>query len=51
MRGGGKGSVERARSAGVCQCRAVLLSDGFDEAWFNDGQKVLELPPQDPDDA
>jgi len=43
--------VERARSAGVCQCRAVLLSDGFDEAWFNDGQKVLEFPPQDPDDA
>lgn len=38
--------VARARSAGMCQCRAVLLADGFDAAWFNDGQKVLELPPQ-----
>jgi predicted nucleic acid-binding protein len=39
--------VERAREAGACQCRAVLLSDGFEAAWFNDGQKVLELPAQD----
>ncbi|MCK9194090.1 MAG: PIN domain-containing protein [Nevskia sp.] len=41
--------VERARSAGSCQCRAILLSDGFDEAWFNDGQKVLKLSAQDTD--
>jgi len=39
--------VERARSAGFCQCRAVLLADGFDAAWFNDGQKALELPDLD----
>lgn len=36
--------VERARAAGACQCQAVLLSEGFDAAWFNDGQKVLDLP-------
>jgi predicted nucleic acid-binding protein len=36
--------VERARDIGVCACRAVLLSDGFDAAWFNEGQKALELP-------
>ncbi|MCH9827497.1 MAG: PIN domain-containing protein [Gammaproteobacteria bacterium] len=38
--------VERARSAGLCHCRTVLLADGFDEAWFNDGQKALDLLAQ-----
>jgi predicted nucleic acid-binding protein len=35
--------VERARDVRACACRAVLLSDGFDAAWYNEGQKVLEL--------
>ena len=39
--------VERASLAGCCQCRAVLLSDGFEAAWFNDGQTVLPLSSQD----
>lgn len=30
--------VGRATSAGACQCRAVLLTDGFDAAWFNNGE-------------
>ena len=38
--------VERARSP-TCQCRAVLLSDGFEAAWFNDGQTALPLSAQD----
>ena len=39
--------VERAMSAGTCQCWAVLLTDGFDAAWFNNGQKVLPLKTSD----
>lgn len=39
--------VERARTAGTCQCRAVLLSEGFEAAWFNDGQAALPLSSQD----
>jgi hypothetical protein len=35
--------VDRARVAGICQCRAVVLVDGFDAAWFNDGQSALEF--------
>jgi predicted nucleic acid-binding protein len=39
--------ADRARAAGICQCRAVVLADGFDAAWFNEGQRVLDLadPP------
>lgn len=33
--------VDRARTAGICQCRAVVLADGFEAAWFNDGQGAL----------
>lgn len=35
--------VERTTAAGACRCRAVLLSNGFEAAWFNNGQKVLPL--------
>lgn len=38
--------VERAREAGFCRCCTVLLSDGFDASWFNDGQKALGLPDE-----
>lgn len=36
--------VERAKAAGFCDCRSVLLADGFDGAWFHGGQGVLSLP-------
>lgn len=39
--------VERAKSVGTGECRAVLLSDGFEAAWFNNGQTALPLPTQD----
>lgn len=35
--------IDRARTAGLCRCRAVVLADGFDAAWFNDGQGALDL--------
>ncbi|MCB1606059.1 MAG: PIN domain-containing protein [Xanthomonadales bacterium] len=35
--------VDRARTEGVSQCRAVVLADGFDSCWFNDGQTTLPL--------
>lgn len=33
--------AERARSSNLSTCRVILLSAGFDEAWFNDGQSSL----------
>lgn len=36
--------LDRARAAGACACQAVVLADGFDAAWFNDGQRALALP-------
>ena len=39
--------IERARATGTCACQAVVLADGFDTAWFNDGQSALALPEAD----
>ena len=36
--------LDRLRAAGRSQTRAVLLRDGFDAAWFDNGQGQL-LPP------
>ena len=33
--------LDRARETGLASTRAVLLRDGFDEAWFENGQTRL----------
>lgn len=33
--------VERLRAAGHIATRCVVLADGFDDAWFNAGQRTL----------
>jgi len=35
--------LDRAREAGSSKCQAVVLADGFDYGWFNDGQSALEF--------
>ena len=35
--------LERLRLAGHCDVRAILLSKGFDAAWFNNGQAAIPL--------
>lgn len=31
----------RAQSAGLPATRAILLKDGFDASWFNNGQHAI----------
>ena len=33
--------VKRLNEAGQCDVKTLLLADGFDSAWFNDGQRGL----------
>ena len=33
--------VRRLNEAGQCSIRTILLAEGFDAAWFNDGQRGL----------
>ncbi len=33
--------LEQLRSAGECSVQPILLKDGFDSAWFNNGQRGL----------
>jgi predicted nucleic acid-binding protein len=33
--------VERFNAAGQCSLKTILLADGFDAAWFNNGQRGL----------
>jgi len=33
--------VKRLNEAGQCDVKTILLADGFDAAWFNDGQRGL----------
>lgn len=36
--------AERARKGGLTLCQTILLAKGFDETWFNQGQRGLDLP-------
>ena len=33
--------IERLRSAGLCSVRPIVLSQGFDAAWLNNGQSEI----------
>lgn len=33
--------LDQLRAAGECAVQAILLKDGFDTAWFNNGQRGL----------
>ncbi len=35
--------LDRARAAGSSKCQAVVLADGFDSCWLNEGQSALEF--------
>ena len=30
--------IQRFQDAGQCSLKTILLADGFDRTWFNDGQ-------------
>ncbi|MGN6527024.1 MAG: hypothetical protein ACTHL8_11585 [Burkholderiaceae bacterium] len=36
-------TMETIESGGVAGTRAVLLKDGFDASWFNDGQHAIPM--------
>lgn len=37
--------VKRLNEAGQSALTLILLTDGFDAAWFNNGQRSLPIPP------